>query len=213
MISLQAFHAKSTTNSPDMRKNLRNENGFSLPELIVVLLVAAIILVLALPQIISARRLFKFSGSQRQIAASLTSARQEAMSQRKPVTLRYEDTAKRLITFGGDFGPLGDSRNIVYPLTGSGLDADDLKYGRPLGVTPAALGDTTNLTNLSGGAVDVTFQPDGSVINASNNPQNNALFFYHDKYRLQTAFAVSVLGAGGRVKIWRYSEGANQYVE
>jgi prepilin-type N-terminal cleavage/methylation domain-containing protein len=192
---------------------LRRQKGFSLPELVVVLLVVAILLVLAMPQIISSRRLFRFSGFQRQIATSLREARQEAMSQRKPVTFRYDNTSKYIITYGGDFGALGDAKNVVVPLTGSGVETDDLKYGRPTGVPTSALSDTTNLTSLSSNAVEITFQPDGSVIDASNNPQNQALFFYHDKYRLDTAFAVSILGAGGRIKVWRYSRGVNSYVE
>jgi prepilin-type N-terminal cleavage/methylation domain-containing protein len=192
---------------------LQKQKGFSLPELVVVLLVAAIILVLALPQIISSRRLFRFSGLQRQVSTSLREARQEAMSQRKPVTFRYDNSDKRIITYGGDFGALGDAKNVVVPIAGSGVEPDDVKYGRPTGVPTSALSDTTNLTNLSSNAVEITFQSDGSVIDASNNPQNQALFFYHDKYRLDTAFAVSVLGTGGRIKVWRYSQGVNSYVE
>jgi hypothetical protein len=76
-----------------------------------------------------------------------------------------------------------------------------------------ALGDSANLTATTANVVNITFQPDGSVINASNTPQNNALFFYHSKYPQDTAFAISILGAGGRIKIWRYSKGAQVYVE
>jgi prepilin-type N-terminal cleavage/methylation domain-containing protein len=192
---------------------LKKQKGFSLPELLVVLLIVAIILALALPQILSSQRLFRFSGLQRQVATSLREARQEAMSQRKPITLRYDNANKRIITYGGSFGANGDPKNIVVELSGAGVDANDVKYGRPTGVPTSALSDTTNLSSLSSNAVDITFQADGSVIDASNNPQNQALFFYHDKYRLDTAFAVSVLGAGGRVKVWRYSQGVNSYVE
>jgi prepilin-type N-terminal cleavage/methylation domain-containing protein len=192
---------------------LNRQKGFSLPELLVVLLVIAIILVLALPQIISSRRLFRFSGFQRQIATSLREARQEAISQRKPVTFRYDNNDKSLVTYGGEFGALGDPKNVFVPLSGSGVESGDVKYGRPTGVPTSALGDTTNLTNLSSNAIEITFQPDGSVLDASSNPQNLAMYFYHDKYRLDTAFAVSVLGAGGRIKVWRYSRGVNSYVE
>lgn len=194
-------------------KYLQHQKGFSLPELVIVLLVAAILLVLALPQIISSTRLFRFSGFQRQVAASLRDARQEAMSQRKPVTFRYQNNNLRIIIYGGDFGSLGDPGNIVHEISGSNLAQNDVKYGRPDGVTTAALSDGTDLTALDGNAVEITFQPDGSVINSSNTPQNSALFFFHDKHRTDTAFAVSVLGAGGRVKIWRYSKGVNLYVE
>jgi prepilin-type N-terminal cleavage/methylation domain-containing protein len=191
----------------------QGQKGFSLPELVIVLLVGAIILVLALPQIISSRRLFRFAGLQRQVAASLRDARQEAMSQRKAVTFRYQNNTREIIIYGGDFGALGDTKNISHEMSGSGLVKNDVRYGRPGGVSRSALSDGTDLTALSDDAVEITFQPDGSVLDASNNPQNKALFFYHNQHRKETAFAVSVLGAGGRVKVWRYSPGADLYVE
>jgi prepilin-type N-terminal cleavage/methylation domain-containing protein len=191
----------------------RNNKGFSIPELLIVLLVGAIILVLALPQLISSRRLMKFSAMQKQVSASLIEARQEAMSQRRAITFVYDDRNKQLIVYGGSFGVFGDAKNKVHDLTGYGVDAADIKYGRPSGVSSAALSDTTNMTSTTRGVVEVTFQPDGSVIDASNNPQNNALFFYHNKYKKDAAFAISILGAGGRIKTWRYSKGVNAYVE
>ncbi len=191
----------------------RNVSGFSIAELVVVLLVGAIILVLALPQIISSRRLFRFAGVQRQVATGLKEARQEAMGQRRPITVRYDNSAKTLTMYGGEFGAQGDAKNLIMMLADTGLESEDIIYGRPTGVTAAALADTTNLTALTSGAVEITFQPDGSVLDGSGNPQNKALFFYHDKFRQDTAFAVSVLGAGGRVKLWRYSSGANAYIE
>ncbi len=191
----------------------QQQKGFSLPELIIVLLVAAILLVTALPQIISSTRLFRFSGLQRQVAASLRDARQEAMSQRTPVAFRYQHDKKQIVIYGGSFGAVGDQKNIIREMADSGLAKNDVKYGRPGGVTQAALSDGTDLTALQNNIVEIIFQSDGSVIDSSNNPTNTALFFYHDKHRPETAFAVSVLGAGGRVKIWRYSQGVNLYVE
>lgn len=182
-------------------------------EITVVLLILAIVVVLALPQIISSRRLFRFSEAQRQIAATLRDTRQEAMSQRTPITFRYDDASKQMIVYGGKFGAFGDSRNPIMPMSGDGLNADELAYGRPAGVPTAALGDGSNLTALTSNIVEVVFQSDGSVINSSNIPQNEAMFFYNTKNPAETAFAVSVLGAGGRVKIWRYNPGVNAYVE
>lgn len=187
--------------------------GFSIPELLIVLLVGAIILVLALPQLISSRRLMKFSVMQNQISASMIEARQEAMSQRKQITYCYDDRTKQLIIYGGSFGSFGDSKNKITDLAGFGVDVSEIRYGRPGGATTAALADTTNMTSVTRNMVEITFQPDGSVIDASNNPQNNALFFYHNKYRKDAAFAVSILGAGGRIKVWRYSKNIDAYVE
>jgi prepilin-type N-terminal cleavage/methylation domain-containing protein len=188
-------------------------NGFSVPELLIVLLVIAIIAVLALPQVISSRRLFRFSATQRQVATGFREARQEAMSQRTAVTIRYDNLNKTLSLYGGNFGVSGDSKNRIYLLTGDGLESDNLVYGRPTGVTVAALGDGTTLTSLASNAVEVTYQTDGSVVDASNNPQNKALFFYNPQIPEDTAFAVSILGAGGRAKLWKYSSGVNAYVE
>lgn len=197
-------------------KNERRKNrqkGFSIPELIVVLLIIAILVVLALPQLASSRRALRFTGLQRLTATTLTEARQEAMSQRTPIKVRYDDAAKTLTTYGGSFGAAGNERNRSVELFGSGLTREEMAYGRPGGAPVSALADTANLTNLTSGEVVITFQADGSVIDAANNPQNNALFFYNVNYPNDMAFAVSILGAGGRVKVWRYNKDSNSYVE
>jgi Tfp pilus assembly protein FimT len=191
----------------------KNQKGVGLIEIVIVLLVLAIIIVMALPQIMSSRRLFRFTGLQRQIAATLRDTRQEAMSQRTAITFRYDDTNKRLIVYGGRFGKLGDSRNPIMQMSGEGLTRDEIVYGRAPNAPAAALGDSSNITKISENAVEITFQPDGSVVNGDDIPQNKALFFYNPKTPADSAFAVSVLGAGGRAKVWRYSSGVNAYVE
>ncbi len=196
-------------------KNSKNkqQKGFSVPELVIVLLIIAILAVLALPQLIASRRLMRFSGIQRQIVSTLVETRQAAMAQRKPITFQYDDSAKRINVFGGSFGALGDTRNVFVELTGAGLETDELAYGRAPSATTAALADTSNFTPLTNNAVTIIFHSDGSVIDATNTPQNNALFFYDANFPDEMAFGVSVLGAGGRVKIWHYSAGIQQYVE
>ncbi len=194
-------------------KNFKGQEGFSIPELVIVVLIIAILAVLALPQLAASRRLMRFSGIQRQISSTLVETRQAAMSQRTPITFQYDDTSKKINIFGGSLGASGDSRNVVVELTGSGLEFGELVYGRPGSASVAALADTSNITNLSSSVVTITFQSDGSVIDATNAPQNNALFFYNANYPDQMAFGVSVLGAGGRVKIWHYNSSIQQYVE
>lgn len=184
-----------------------------MPELLVVALVISILVVLALPQLSASRRLFRFSGMQRQMVASLTEARQQAMSQRAPITFRYDNANKKTIVYGGSYGALGDSKNQTVEMSGSGLDKTEIIYGRPNGVPSAALADTSNMTALSTNVVDVVFQADGSVVDAANLPKNTALFFYNSKSGQDTAFAVSVLGAGGRIKLWRYSKNIKAYIE
>ena len=191
----------------------KQQNGIGVIELVIVLLIVAIVVVLALPQIMTSRRLIRFSGVQRQVASALREARQEAMSQRAAITFQYDNANKRTVIWGGSFGNFGNAKNRIATVVGDGLQPDDIVYGRPTGASTAALGDGTNITSLTSNKVDVTFQTDGSVIDASNNPQNQALFFYGAQNPAETAFAISVLGAGGRTKIWRYNSGANIYVE
>jgi hypothetical protein len=115
--------------------------------------------------------------------------------------------------YGGKFGLVGAQNNQVVMFANEGLVESEIIYGKPTGAPAAALGDGSNIETLVGGIAEVTFQADGAVLDASNNPQNKALFFYDAKNPTGLAFAISVLGAGGRVKIWRYSAGVNSYVE
>lgn len=197
----------------NQKSTLSRQRGVSLPELLIVFFVIAILIVLALPQLISSRRAFRFAGMQRQLVSSLREARQEAMSQRTAITFRYDDADKKLVVYGGSFGTLGNTKNRVITVAGEGLQPGEVIYGRPAGAPVSALADSATMTSLSSNAVEIRFQADGSVVDASDVPINKALFFYNSKNPAETAFAVSVLGAGGRAKVWRYSQGVNAYVE
>jgi prepilin-type N-terminal cleavage/methylation domain-containing protein len=196
-----------------IKKKISQASGFSAVELIIVLLIISILIVIALPQIITSRRLVRFSNLQRQVTTTLREARQEAVSQRLSITVRYDDTNKRMLVYGGKFGGIGTPNNLLVNFADEGLVSGEIMYGKPAGASAAALGDGSNIETLVAGKAEVTFQADGTVVDASNNPQNKALFFFDSQSPAGVAFAVSVLGAGGRVKIWRYSSGTNSYVE
>jgi prepilin-type N-terminal cleavage/methylation domain-containing protein len=209
----------------------RRHDGFSLVETVIVLAILAAVIALAVPNFLNAQRLMRSAAVSREVATQLKLARQESLSQLRAMTVQYNDTTKQLVvirhaTYCLRSGPwpcpiLADpnypNNGVIIrtvPLTGSGLAVSELTYGRPSGVPTAALGDSTNMTALgAGNTINITFQPDGSVIDANGNPANFALFQYNNKVATNTATAVSVLGAGGRVKIWRYSSSANKYME
>jgi type II secretory pathway pseudopilin PulG len=195
------------------RYRFGTQKGISIPELVIVLLVIAIISVLALPQILSSRRLFRFAGMQQEIVTYLREAREQAMAQRSSITFRYDHARRTVILYGGRFGSLGDSANRTAAFDTFGVSTDEIIYGRPPGAALTPLGDGTNMTPLTDDEIEITFRSDGSVLDASNNPVDSAIFFYHNQHRRQTAFAVSILGSGGRIKLWRYSERDDAYVE
>lgn len=187
--------------------------GISLPEVLVVLLVGAILVVLAIPHVMSSKQLRAFGEFQQKLIAAMNDARDEAMTQKKPVTFRYDDKTKRAILYGGNFGSFGGAKNKVYSLSAEDLDLGDVKFGQPEGVKVDRLADTSRAAKVDNGVVDFTFQPDGSMVDESKFPMSRAIFFYHDKYRIDSAVAISVLGGSGRIKSWRFRPSAQTYLE
>ncbi|HEX8286399.1 MAG TPA: prepilin-type N-terminal cleavage/methylation domain-containing protein [Pyrinomonadaceae bacterium] len=194
-------------------EKFRKQKGFGLPELLIIIFVISIIGVLALPRIISSRRLSQFAEMQKQIVVSLNEARQEAVTQGTPLTFRYDNLNKIIVIYNGSYGALGDARNRVIDFSSFGLEKTEIVYGRAYGTSETPLTDTSNLTNLTENSIEINFNKDGSVLDESNAPRNNALFFYHKKYPKDTAFAVSVLGDKGQVKAWTYSKNIKDYVK
>lgn len=227
-----------------IRQTHKNEGGFSVLELMLVVGVVGVLGVIALPQMVKQRRLMRSAAVTREIMTSLRYARQLAMSQhgaapigtlkRVAFTFQYDDTTKQIKIIGPiAAGPAalidanypnnsGSSVISTISLTQGGLPASEIRYGIPQSAdlpsgSPAiptgALGDGVYQTSLTNSKLNVTFQPDGSVMDSTGNPLDRALFIFNGSAANGTAAAVSVLGTSGRIKIWRYSRGSNSYVE
>jgi Tfp pilus assembly protein FimT len=204
----------------------RSDSGASVLEALAVVAVAAILTAVAVPQMISARRLTRSNALPREIVAQLRFARQQAMSQRQAFTFQYDDSAKKINIIDQQASGPGVLTTTGYPNTavavtvlsipiagGGGLPTAEVSFGVPASITATTLGDNTTPTSLTANKINITFQPDGTVVDANGNPINRTLFFYNNVVPDQTACAISVLGAAGRIKIWRYSTSANQYAE
>ena len=210
--------------------------GNSVIETMVVVAIAAVLGAVAVPQMLSARRLMRSAALPREVVTQLRFAKQQAMSQRQAFTFQYDDSTKQIsIIDHNNNGNPTSSCNVagtvvladsLYPNTtcsttvltvplGSGaVPAADISVGIPSGLTGVStLDDTTAPTSLAASKLNITFQPDGSVIDAAGNPVNRTLFLYNNRVPMETAAAISVLGASGRVKVWRYSSSVNKYAE
>lgn len=211
-------------------------SGNSVIETLVVVAIAAVLGVVAVPQMISARRLMRSAAMPREVVAQLRFAKQQAMSQRQAFTFQYDDSTKQIsIIDHNNNGNTTSSCNVagtailadsLYPNTacsttvvtvplGSGaVPAADISIGVPSALSGVStLDDTTTPTSLTASKLNITFQPDGSVIDVNGNPVNRTLFLYNNRVPTETAVAISVLGAAGRVKVWRYSSSVNKYAE
>jgi Tfp pilus assembly protein FimT len=227
------MNIQATTEKP---QSWHSSSGRSIIETLVVVAIAAVLGAVAVPQMITSRRLMRSAALPREVVAQLRFAKQQAMSQRQAFTFQYDDSTKqiKIIDHNNNGNPnascnaagtlvLADSLYpnttcsttvVTVPLGGGSVPAADISIGVPSGLTGVStLDDTTTPTALTGTKLNITFQPDGSVIDAAGNPVNRTLFLYNNRVPTQTAVAISVLGTAGRVKVWRYSSSVNKYAE
>lgn len=212
----------------------RSAKGFTVIELVIVLAIISILGAISVQQLVGSRRLIRSAAVTREVVSALRDARQMAISQRRAITFQYDDTNKQIniINHGADGNGVGISGTDVltasnypntpgssvertYQLASTGIPASDIAYGLPNGAATSAatLGDKTVLTALTNNKLNVTFQPDGSVVSSTGATSDAALFIYNASKPKETAMAISVLGGTGRIKAWRYSSGADKYVE
>jgi prepilin-type N-terminal cleavage/methylation domain-containing protein len=225
--------------NPARRPRGRNDcRGFSLIELIIVILIITIISAIALPRLIDSRRMLSSAAMPREVVALLRYARQQAISQMTVHTFRYDHLTKTItITNNKETGITYDpaldqmvrlpgnaaaTANVVadvvleqYPLTKTGIFVPDILVGRPNALATVPLDDGVNVVTptVATNQIIIAFQPDGSVVDALNRPLNRSLFMYNRQIPDASAFAISVLGSTGRIKPWRYDVVTKKYVE
>jgi prepilin-type N-terminal cleavage/methylation domain-containing protein len=203
----------------------RANSGQSLIEMLIVVAIIGILTSLALPQFIAQRRLTRSVGITREVLTQLRHTRQLAMSQRQAFTFQYDNATKQVSIIDHNSNPgasllsdpsypntAGSTVVSSIPLAETAVSSE-ITYGIPSGLPTAALSDGIAMTPLFNNQFTVTFQPDGSVIDAAGDPQGRAMFFFNIRAAPGTASAISIMGASGRVKIWRYNPGANLYAE
>ena len=224
----QTLHNLAHTNDNSPRRTAAvagSCSGYSLIEMLIVIALIGAVTSFALPQLIAGRRLSRSVGITREILTQLRLTRQLAMSQRQAFTFQYNNATKQISIIDHNSNPGGPMLSdpsypntagsqviSATPLAEAGLSSE-MTYGIPAGLPSGALGDGIAMTPLFNNQLNITFQPDGSVIDATGDPQGRAMFIYNNSAAQGTASAISIVGASGRVKIWRYDANANRYAE
>jgi prepilin-type N-terminal cleavage/methylation domain-containing protein len=218
----------AVSNLSGCRRTRARSRGVSLIEMLIVLCIIGIVSAIALPQLAASRRLVRSAAIPRQILTEMRLARQQALTQRQAFTVQYDDDNKQLVVINhrASGAALLDDPNYpqtansiqqkIVSLADAGVNTGEIDYGLPASLPASARGsldDGVNVSGLTNRQLNVTFQPNGSVIDRDGNPINKALFLYNNKAPEETAHAISILGAAGRVKSWHYNSDAKKYVE
>jgi prepilin-type N-terminal cleavage/methylation domain-containing protein len=191
----------------------RDNKGFTLIEMMVVVSLIGILMAIAIPSILSQRPLWRVNGTAREMLTNMRMTQSKAIRSGYPHTITFLDTTNNYVIFADDgsgTGTIGDGlQNGTEPTIKTVSLGTSIKYGS-IGGPPALLGGAINPDGINyptrGTAKSVIFRPDGTA-------ESGTVYFYSElnptTYQWQRA--VEVVGNTGRVKVFTYDPGTSKW--
>lgn len=203
-------------------KKYASASGFSVTELMVVLVVLAIMLAISIPYVFNYTRLYKSEDQSLKMMDLMREAGQLAITRRRTMRLEIDLTENALLIIDEN-GAAADTRIKTIPLTNAGeLRVDVI----PAGVTkpnPPDYNDISFSTDtlghqFNGGTVTghsvwaCRFRSDGSVVNAADVPINGNIYVWPPTAagattprNIKEVRAITLFGGSGAVRYWKHN--------
>jgi prepilin-type N-terminal cleavage/methylation domain-containing protein len=182
-------------NAPNLS---RGQAGYSLIEMMATLAIMGIVSAIAIVNIGSTLPGLKSDGAMRIVMTQLNTARETAITQRRNFQVSFIN---------------GNRIQIIRQNLPAGttlLSTVYLEGGLTYRVDPSITLDTPENFGKSvgvdfGTAIAIIFSPDGTLVNQSGVPVNGTVFLSSPNTPQGSARAITVLGATGRVRGYRWS--------
>ena len=175
-----------------MKHHRRQQSGYSLPEMLVVIAIIGIISLVTIPQFLAFQRANQLKTAMRQVMADLRLARQQAVALRTQTRVRFRNNTdsyvvERLNT-DGSWGPLGR--------TTTGLSARALEKGCKFTV-PADPPSNLPTATVGGETFSmVVFRPDGTAALTDESGMGRFIIRSTASNLARPSYTIQVQGAG-----------------
>jgi type II secretory pathway pseudopilin PulG len=201
---------KREMNSKNSKGSARQESGFSLIEICVVIGLMMILSVMAIIGMQPALQNAKYDAAMRQLVTQLRQAREYAIANRRYVQITFPTTGGRPQVVMTQMNTLTPGAGAVNPVISTVTiegPGTYLVYGG-LPDTPDAFGNGGPIyfEGLIGGPVGgMLFQSDGELVDGLTFLPINGSVFMSTAGQPTTARAATVLGTTGRIRGWKSS--------
>ncbi|MGC1619413.1 MAG: prepilin-type N-terminal cleavage/methylation domain-containing protein [Candidatus Acidiferrum sp.] len=204
------------------KRNSRAEQGFSLLEMIVVVMLAFVVMAFAVINTMSSTQSARANAAMDAVISQLRQARELAIAKRRNVEVAFiqpNQIQTTLLTLPGEVVPTPITPVFLNDNVGGGLT---YTLFANLPDTPMNFGNSTAVSLQSpagGGAWSVMFTTSGALVGSSqaaaslyavtNNNPVNASIFIGIPGKTNTARAITVFGATGRVRAYHWTGAAS----
>lgn len=204
-------------------KKRRSESGFSIIELVIVLVIIAILSAISLPYIYNYKKLYKSEDQSLKVMDLMREAAQLALTRRRLMRFELDLTDNAVLIIDGNGpGPADDTQIKSIPLEPvREIRMDQIPAGVTKPVPPnytdiAFVADITG--HLVGGSTvtghtvwQIGFLPDGSVVNTANVPVSANIYIWPPvtagsgtARNPKEIRAITMFGGSGAIRYWKY---------